>query len=99
MRDKLALLSGSTRSPKKSNISDNEQNRNHSLLTSPDDIDRFDRSSQRLFDSASECLELVIAREDKSRHDHCQLEKWIFWVAMKGRIEEDGRWVEGEGGG
>ena len=41
-RDKLALLSGSTR---KSNLSNNEQNQNHRLLTSPDDIDRFDRSS------------------------------------------------------
>ena len=41
--------------------------------TSPDDIDRCDRSPQCLFDGASKNLELIIAREDKSWYDEHSL--------------------------
>ena len=41
--------------------------------TSPDDIDRCDRPPQCLFNSASKNLELIIAREDKSRYDEHSL--------------------------
>jgi hypothetical protein len=37
--------------------------------TSPDDIDRSDGAPQLLFDRASKDLELIVAREDKGRHD------------------------------
>jgi hypothetical protein len=66
----LALLSGSTGQGVDRVCVSGCSARQRQMHTSPDDIDRCDRTPQCLFDRASKDLEFIVARENKSRHDH-----------------------------
>lgn len=87
-RDRLALLSGSTNEDRF--CVSGRSARQRQGRTSPDDIDRCDRSPQCLFDSASENLELIVAREDKSWYD----EHSLSYQRSIGEMDDD----EGEEG-
>jgi len=84
-RDGLALLSGSTNEDRF--CVSGRSARQRQGRTSPDDIDRCDRSSQCLFDSTSKNLELIVAREDKSWYD----EHSLSYQQSIGEMDDDER--------
>jgi hypothetical protein len=69
--------------------------------TSPDDIDRSDGAPQLLFDRASKNLELIVAREDKGRHDEHSYLLREMATTMKGgnKMKESGGEERKEVGG
>jgi hypothetical protein len=69
MDGQLALLRGSTSENQFLCVGGRFSENRDRKRTSPDDIDRCDRTPEGLFNGASQNLEFIIAREDKSGHD------------------------------